>query len=482
MPLIRLISLVSLCLILATGCRNRGPVPPDPLAGILPEHYSRSGDGSPPSSPWWTDFKSRELTRLIQMALSGNLDLQGAWARLNQARALARTARSPLYPDLQVSTGAARNQGRDQAGNTWTTDSFSLGLTAGYEMDLWGRVRADAARGRLEVQASRADMEAMALSLSGRISDLWIDLIAVLQQEKLLEKQLRVNQKLLEATRTRFAAGQASARDIFLRSRNVKSVAGAQIALQGRKELLQNQLALLAGQPPGSIPELEQKQFPATPPIPDPGLPADLLTRRPDVRAAALRLQGATLTNIAAKAGRLPKLRLNGSLNLSSQAIHTLLDSWLLNLAAEIAAPLFDGSRRQAEEERTRALIDEHLAAYRSTVLEAIREVEDALSREHELHQTILNLEAQLQLLDMADKETVWRYQNGREDALSVLKARSDTISLRLDLVRARADRLKTRIALYKALGGTWTADPAPRKTVLQPSAGRQQLQKTTYD
>ncbi|BCO10792.1 membrane protein [Desulfolithobacter dissulfuricans] len=457
MPVFRPISLIFLCLILTTGCQDRRPVPLEPLIESLPEHFSRSGGNHPPGSPWWTDFKSPELARFIQAGLAENLDLQGAWARLNQAKALAKAAQSPLYPELQASAGAARNQGRDQTGDTWTSDSFSLGLTAGYEVDLWGRVRADVARGRLDIQAGRAEMDAMALSLSGRIGELWIDLLAVLQQEELFERQLNVNRQLLEATRLRFAAGQASARDIFLQSRNIRSVAGAQIALQGRKELLQSQLALLMGQPPGNKPELEQKQFPDTPPIPDPGLPADLLSRRPDVRAAALRLQSASLSNVAARAERLPQLRLNTSLNLNSQAIHALLDSWLLNLAADLTAPLFDGSRRQAEVERTRALIDEQLAAYRGTVLKAIREVEDALSREHELNQTVLNLEAQIQLSDMTGKETVWRYLNGREDVLSVLRAQTDTLNLSRELIKVRADLLKTRITLYKALGGTWT-------------------------
>jgi outer membrane protein TolC len=186
-----------------------------------------------------------------------------------------------------------------------------------------------------------------------------------------------------------------------------------------------------------------------------------------------LRLQSADWQVAAARADRLPTISLGASLAYSAGRLDLLLDNWILRLAGSVSNTLVDGGALQAEVRRSRAVVEERLAAYRNTVLTAIREVEDTLISEQQYRQSLANIEQQLELTKMAYREATWRYLNGLSDFLPVLREQINLITFQLDRTRTRASLLKARISLHKALGGGWSAKPG------QTLAGERQPDKT---
>jgi outer membrane protein TolC len=193
--------------------------------------------------------------------------------------------------------------------------------------------------------------------------------------------------------------------------------------------------------------------------MPSTGIPADLLKNRPDIRAAQLRLQSAGWDVSAARADRLPSLALSASAIFENEHLDLLLDNWLLTIAANLTAPIFDGKSRSAEVDRIMALKDENFATYRQTILTAIREVEDALVTEDKQQEHILELKQVIQTARKALDQATLRYRNGLNDYLPVLTQLLSVQDLERDLITQQATLLTNRISLYRSLGGTWAEE-----------------------
>ena len=218
-------------------------------------------------------------------------------------------------------------------------------------------------------------------------------------------------------------------------------------------------LALLAGRSRLGDEMLASRSFPESGSLPILGLPADLLAARPDVRAAGLRLQAGEWEVAAARADRLPALRLTASSNYFAEDLSSLFDNWIINLAANLAGPIFDGGRRRAEVARVRAVVDERLAFYRETVLNAVIEVEDALTRQAETSATLSSLRKQLELSRQTLREARRRYLNGSSDFINVLNEELNTLQLEHDIISQEKHFMLARIELHIALGGSWMDD-----------------------
>ena len=460
---------VLLFLLLSTlivcGCMDLRPESANPVPEDLPDHFSLYSPSEGSTLPWWKHFNNSELDQLIDSGLADNLSLQEAWARLRQAQAVATKAGADLYPDLRIDSNAAHLRSDSTDNGRQNSNNLFLGLSTGYELDLWGRVRATVRDAELNAQASREDVNALSLSLSSLIGEAWLELLSQRQQQQQLEQELALNKDLLGLIEMRFTMSRASALDVYQQGQTVTALQGGLINSRARRQLQLNQLALLTGRSATADLALVQVEFPEISPIPPAGLPADLLAGRPDIQAAGLRLQSANWQVAAARADRLPRISLGGSINYTSTALDLLLNNWILRLAASVTGPIFDGGYRRSEVKRSRAVVDERLAAYRNTVLTAIREVEDALAREQQYRESLTNIIQQLKLTKMAYREATWRYLNGLNDFLPVLREQINLITFQLDRIKTAADLLKARIGLYKALGGNWMADmPEPEK------------------
>jgi multidrug efflux system outer membrane protein len=267
-------------------------------------------------------------------------------------------------------------------------------------------------------------------------------------QKELLHRQLEANKTLLELVELRFRKSLASALDVF-QQRQVVEQSRAQLPLVEQAErLLLNELAVLMGRTPFSVPQIQTQSLDIPEDIPKTGLPVQLLSARPDIRAALRRLEAADWSEAAAKADRLPQIRLTAGAGYQADELSLLFDHWLTSLAAGLTAPLFDGLL---------AVVAENLAAYRQTILNAVREVEDALISENKLREHLVGLQAQREAAQHALNEARSRYRNGLSDYLPVLTQLLAVQALERTEIQRRADLLAARVGLYRSLGGTWT-------------------------
>jgi NodT family efflux transporter outer membrane factor (OMF) lipoprotein len=404
---------------------------------------------------------SPELSRLIGEALSGSFTLKEGWARLKQARALAVQAGADLYPELGA-TGSAefsRYKTENTTGGSQGEETYALGMAGSYELDLWGRVRSQRAAALLDVEASRADIHTAMVTVAAEVADRWVRIISLRHQKQLLEKQLANNLTFLELIELRFRKAMVSALDVYQQKQAVENVRAKIPLVEAETQLLMYDLAVLMGRPPRSDLDLMQTDMPIIGGLPAIGLPADLLAYRPDVRAAGIRLQAAQWQVAAARANRLPALRFTATAQYGRSDMDLLFDTWLLSLAANLTAPVFDGGRRAAEVSRTRAQADENLWAYRRTVLTAVKEVEDAIVSETRQREHIKGLEAVKAAAQKGLEEAIGRYRNGLSDYLPVLTQLLAVQDLERDLIRQQETLIRYRIGLHRALGGGWIGD-----------------------
>ncbi|MBN2310003.1 MAG: efflux transporter outer membrane subunit [Candidatus Hydrogenedentes bacterium] len=345
--------------------------------------------------------------------------------------------------------------GTDTAWST-TTRSYEFGLASSYEVDLWGRLRSQHEAALLDLQASQEDVYTAMLTLASEVTLCWLDVLYYKQGLALLHEQLKANETTLELLELRFRKGLASALDVYQQRQIVSQTESTFPPLEAALQTLYHEIAVLQGKPPRSDLGLEADAFPDPGPVPALGIPADLLARRPDVRAAGLRLSAADWDVGAARADRLPTIRLSASASYGADDWNLVFDNWMATLAASLTGPVFDAGRRKAEVERVRAVVDERLAAYRESVIGAVQEVEDALVLEARQADYIDALTKQLEIAQATHREALARYRKGMNDYLPVLSALVDTQSLERSLVAAHHDRLVYRVQLHRALGGTW--------------------------
>jgi outer membrane protein, multidrug efflux system len=428
----------------------------------LPATFSLyTGEESGPGQ-WWESFGSSELNRLVESSLEGNFDIRTAKARLDQARALARRAGADLSPTLNARAEAARRRASVRTGDNAETriteiEEYTLGLAAAYEVDLWGRVRSARSAEVLDTQAAREDLDAAAVTVSAEVVNAWIDLVAVRREIVILAEQIEINEQLLRLQRLRFENGLATALDLSQQLESLAAVRAEMPRLQAREQLTLNGIVLLTGRAGHDGLQLSQEDLPVPLALPGTGLPADLLASRPDVRAAGFRLNASDWRIAAARADRLPALNLTAGGAFSSTSLDLLFSNWLTTLAASLTGPLLDGGRRSAEVERTRAVAEERLAAYGRTVAQAVREVEDGLAAELRQRETIERLGEQLDASRLAMDEARLRYVHGTGAYLNYVLAIQNTQRLERRIVTERAELLKLRTGLYRAMGGDWT-------------------------
>ncbi|MGQ9651158.1 MAG: TolC family protein [Phycisphaerae bacterium] len=479
-----------------------------PPEGRLPARFTLGNTDVAESNRWWQDFESEELNQLIDAALQENLTLRQLWARLEQAGCQVVMAASGLYPQITlggdagyrrtvtkvdkdassesrlgeavaggISKGISKALAQGPGGTSSSdsvagtqdrsspsrlireTRSFGLSLAANYEVDVWGRVASAYRAARFDFAASREDLESTAMTVVAEVTERWVRILEQQELQRLLSEQLATNKTYLELVELRFRKGQVSALDVYQQRQAVSEIERLLPLSEAEEQVLRHDLAVLLGKLPMADLAVGVHDLASLPNPPGTGIPAELLARRPDVRGALSRLQAADHRVASARADLLPAILLNGGIGYDTGDITHLFDDWFLNLAAALTAPLFDGFRRQAEVDRTLAVVEQRLSEYRLAVLTAIKEVEDALIRERKQREHIEGLSRQLEDARNALRESSGRYQAGLSDYLPVLAALERTQSLARTLVVARRELLVARIDLYRALGGTWTQE-----------------------
>ncbi len=452
--------LITLMLVLS-GCIFFKPAARELIPSETPKKFSLYSESKiQQNSLWWKDFNSPELDRLVEKALGVNFDLRQAYARLNQSRALLKKSKASLFPELSASAGFSNTKTETESGGlTVSTNSknYSAGLAASYELDLWGRIRSKNEADLLYMKESQALYDTAAMTVSAGVADMWIDIIATRQEIVYIKAGIKTNENLLKMMELRFEKSLASALDVLQQREGLASAKSRLPSLEAKEKVLMNNLILLVGKSSGADIKVSNDSLPDMPPVPDSGLPADLISNRPDIRAAGLRLKAADWEISAAQAARLPVLSLSASGVYSASTMDDVFRNWAANLAANLTGPIFDAGRRKAEVNRVKAVAEERLAIYEKTVFSAVCDVENALVNEDRQIVYLKALENERKASELSLGETNRRYLAGQVTFLTLQEKLLRFQVFEGQLIRQKAVLLKYRISLYRALGGNWS-------------------------
>lgn len=446
-----------------TGCSAAPPPAASPVA--IPPAFSRTGEAVL-AERWWASFADHDLDALVEQGLAGNFDLRAAWDRLGQAEAVARREGAALFPSLDAEASTTRTeltQSAARGSGAGGRNDIRLGVAAAYEIDLWGRLRATRAAARRDAEARAADVETAAITLSAEIAAAWFELVEQRRQLDVVDRQIETNERVLELLGVRYRAGQVQASDVLRQRQLLEATRGELPALEARAAVLGHLVAALVGAAPGALALPAARSLPALPPLPATGLPAAVVGRRPDVARAFAEVLAADRRLDAAKADRYPRLLLSGGAAFAAEDLRDLFDNWIATFSANLIAPLVDGGRRQAEVDRVRATVSERVNVYGQTLLTALREVEDALVREHWQRRRIELLERELATSNAVVGRIRDQYLFGASGYLDVLEALATNQSLQRRVETAHRELLAIRIDLHRAVAGTLPLErPAP--------------------
>lgn len=465
------------CLLLCvtTGCFGNRPIPDVDKVIKLPKEYAKApGIQAPVMQKWCADFGDPKLKSLIDQAFESNLDVRVAWNRLAQSRVIGVQVDSGLYPTVDVSAQVSQQR----AGIITPTGIVNIDVrqyrptvAAAYEVDLWGRLAAQREAARLDFDASRADVDAVIMSVTSEVASAWFDVLQQRQKSMVLVQQKEVARKYIELLMVQLRYGSGNALDVTQQQQQIQALEAQKVTVDALLAQSKVRLAALLGvsvqelalPDPTTSKALPDENLPQSPPIPAVGIPADLLERRPDVRAAHIRLLASNKRIAVAVRNRLPSLQLSLNLFLQATTLAALVDTVLWNVAAQASAPLIDGGRRRADVRLAELRQDESLLNYASAVLTALNDVQLALIQVDLQDKSVELILAQQENAQTALDLVRDRYQQGADTYLRILTAQQSLQSLEQSVVDAKRAQLGSRVQLCRALGGSWIQAKEPK-------------------
>jgi NodT family efflux transporter outer membrane factor (OMF) lipoprotein len=416
---------------------------------------------------WWRLYGDPVLDDLEAQVASANQNLAQAQAQYRAARALVESSRASYFPTLDANASSVSSNRTGAIRNTHT-----LTLDAAWEADLWGRVRRTVESSRASAEASAADAEAAKLSAQAELAVNYFQLRALDAQRQLLDDTVAAYEKSLQLTRNRYASGVVAKVDVVQAEAQLRTTQAQAVDTDEQRAQLEHAIALLVGKSPAQL-SLPRVPLKAETPVVPVGLPSQLLERRPDVAAAERRVAAANAQIGVAKAAYFPDLTLSasGGYVSSSFAQWLTVPNRVWSIGPALAATIFDAGRRRALTDQAVANYDAEVAAYRQTVLNAFREVEDYLVALRVLEQ---EAEVQAQALQAARQSvqlTTNQYQAGIVNYLSVVTVQASALASERTAVDLLSRRLVASVLLVKALGGGWSQESAAQSGTAAPVA-----------
>ena len=431
---------------LLPACVVTGP-PPAPLPE-LPPQFLDSGR-TPQSDDWWRTLGDASLTQAIQTALAANPSVAQVAARLSAAKAAMGQEQASLIPTLTVTA----NQ---QASENNETTTF--GLSAVYEVDLWGRLRSRRAAAAYSLEAAAFALETARIALISDVATQWHQVATTRATLASIATQQSQYETVLALVEQRLRNGQASAADVLRQRQLVESTRS--LAASTRADLAQQRHALdqLLGQPAGTghaHPTLAS----APPVLPAVGIPAETVMRRPDVRGAWAQVAAADRSLAAAIANRFPQFEIGLNISAEPSGSHNLFENWLSSLAATLVGPLVDGGERRAQVAARQAELDEALAAFRETVLSAFGEIQDVLAELAERERQLDSLTRQRALSQAVIDRQTRQLRQGTTDFPSLLDTQISHGLLEREWLATRQQWIAQHIHLHRAVAGPITLE-----------------------
>ncbi|MHB8454908.1 MAG: efflux transporter outer membrane subunit [Acidiferrobacterales bacterium] len=412
-----------------------------------------------PQGAWWTIFGDATLNTLEPHVAEANQSLRASYYAYQQALALTRSARAAEFPSMDANASANRSSSSKSSATSTQriNNSYSLGLTATWAPDLWGRVRRQVEASEASAQASHADLLAAQLSLQTTLAQNYFQIRQIDSQTALAQNTVKAYEESLKLTQNRYAAGVATVADVAQAQTQLANARVQLVAFGVQRAQLEHAIAVLIGEAPSNF------SLPPMPGLPPPqavpaGLPSQLLLRRPDLAAAERQVASANAQIGVAKSAFFPALALSAQGGWQSSTTADLLSAPNLfwSLGPALTQTLFDGGAHRAQLAQSKATYQEAVAQYRQVSLQAFQQVEDQLST-----LSILADEAQLQQRAVAAADESLRlatnqYKAGTAPYLNVLTAQTVAYSAGDGALQIAAQRLTAGVALIQALGGSW--------------------------
>jgi NodT family efflux transporter outer membrane factor (OMF) lipoprotein len=422
---------------------------------------------------WWAGFNDPMLTKVVQRALSQNLDLAASIARVQQARAAAYGAGAALLPsaDLDASATYERQSTRGALGSIASTvpgysrgiHDYSVGPAASWEIDLFGGLRRAAGAARAEAEAAEADQVGTRIIVAADAADAYLQIRGYQSRLTVALQQIADDERLLDLVNERHDAGAATGREVAQAEALLKQARASVPSLRIGLEQQLNRLDVLMGAQPGTFAhELDQLQaIPAVPPVPANHQPTEMLRRRPDIIAAERRLAAANERIGAAISEYYPKFSLSGALGFETVSNHLFSNQAFQPIGgAAIRWRLFDFGKVDAEVAQAKGSNAEALAVYRQSVLKAAEDVEDSLTVLAQTQLQVNEVQDQVDSLVRARDLSEQAYRAGSITLTDVLDADSQLLTARDQMDSSRANAARAAVGVYRALGGGWTPGP----------------------
>jgi NodT family efflux transporter outer membrane factor (OMF) lipoprotein len=434
----------------------------------LPVAWKNAG-GFPLAAPsqdlsrWWNRFEDPVLSRVIGDALKASPDMASAAARVRESRARRKAEQASLFPLLDGSAAASTRSTHSDSAGTLSSQAYSAGLDASWEVDLFGKNRSAVAAAAANLGAAEENRHSVEAALAAEIAIAYTNLRATEARFEVLRRNVKTREQTAQLASWRQQAGEADSLEASQALSSLEQARAGIPALEQAASQTRNQLALLSGLTPGS---LDAALTANSKGIPNParslavGIPADTLRQRPDVRVAGYQVLAAAANTRVADAARFPSLNLSGSLGLNALSSGKIFnpESTSASLLAGVTSPIFDAGRIRSNIQALTAAEEQAVLAYRATVLTALSETEDALIACRRSAERLASLEKATISAREADALAQQRYQAGEIDFLDVLDAQRTLLGLEDSLFSTRTDRTTAYIRLYQALGGGWSA------------------------
>jgi NodT family efflux transporter outer membrane factor (OMF) lipoprotein len=405
---------------------------------------------------WWALFDDPVLTDLVEKAKQGNLALQLAGLRVLESRAAAGIAGSGRYPQVQQVTGSAASVTSSDGNETDSFGDYSLGFGIGWELDFWGRFRRSIESADAAFFASIANQQDFQVLLTAQVADLYYFYLSTKRQIEIARQNAEIQRRSYEITEELYDSGQDSELDLQQAKTQYLSTLASIPNLESALVNSKNGLALLLGRKPGDVPELENvpEDLPIVEPILLSDIPANLIQRRPDVRASAWLVAAQSAQIGVARADYYPAISLLGSLGLSGNTLSS--DSAGLVAGSSFTWNVFDYGRIGNNVRLQDARLQQAITGYQNSVLQAASEIDNAainVVKTHERKEILIrSVEAANRSLEIART----RYQEGYADFQRVLDAQRTLFSQTERELSNRASHISAVVSLYKALGGGW--------------------------
>ncbi len=435
--------------------------------------------------PWWEAYNDPTLNALIQDAERANQNIRQAEAQYRQARAITDAARAGLWPTAELDAGAQR--ARTNTSGVKLGDTYSLGLGASWEPDLWGSVRRSIESDNASAESSADALAGVHLSIQSSLAQDYLQLRITDQLRDLYAATVTAYTRSLKLVRAQRAAGVALLSDVALAESQLATAQASAVDLEAQRSQLEHAIAILTGRAPADFtlpPATTAQPFAVQLPVSPAGLPSQLLERRPDIAGAERRVAQANASIGVARAAYFPALTLSAHGGFSAADLSNLFDTparvW--SLGSTLAQTLFDGGLRRARDAQAVAAYDAAVAEYKQTVLTGFQQVEDNLATLRVLDQEAAYQAQAVRSAQLAEQLALSQYRAGTNSYLNVITAQTLSLTNQRTAVQLRGRQLAASVSLITATGGGWSTDEATASAASTPATSAQSnsMQKPT--